>query len=454
MAEHAPSPPETGSEAGVHLRGGEVSARPGLTPPDWAVQGALYCVFPRAFSPRGDLASILPELDRIAGLGARGIWLLPVHPIGAVDRKGKHGSPYAIRDDRAVHPDLGREADLRALADACHERGLALLIDLVANHCAKDHVALDEHPGWVRRDGAGSPTGRVGDWSDVADRRFEAPGVAEYLVESAAGWVERCGVDGFRCDVAGMAPQAFWRALHERLAAAKPDHFLLAEWQDAALHTIAFHASYDWLLYRALRDCALGTASALAIAHALAAWQANFPAEAIPLRFLENHDEPRAVTIFGRERLPAYAAVAFLSGGLPMLYNGQEVGATHRPSLFEREPVDWRRPAAPYEALYRSLIGLARKPVWGPGRVTLLPTDAPADAIAFTRGEGRGILVANLGRGELVVALTEGAAAQGAPATGGRAAGPARRVLGEGPASWDPSTPLTLPAGAFWAGER
>jgi glycosidase len=371
-------------------------------------------VYPRAHSPAGTLEAVAADLDRIAALGACAIWLLPIHPPGRERRKGARGSPYAVRDYRAVDPGLGTLEDLRRLVAAAHSRGLRVIIDFVANHAAPDHVLAGEHPEWFAADGRGRPVCRVPDWTDVADWRFEVPGPIEYLAGSAEHWVREAGIDGYRCDVAGMVARPLWREVNRRLTALEPDHFLLAEWQDPELHEIAFHASYDWALYRALRDAALGRWSASAVGQALRDWSANFPANALPLRFVENHDEPRALAVFGRERLAAAAAVAFLSGGLPLVYAGQEIGAVHRPSLFEAEPIDWSRRAGEIETLYRDLIALQRRgDPWGIGRAEPVATDRPETVVAFLRRGARreGLVVVNLGRGDATVRLEAGDAA-------------------------------------------
>ena len=394
-------PPEADATEGVHLRGGAFREAEALAPPAAFLRGALYCIYPRAFTPEGTLAAAAAKLDHVAALGASAIWLLPIHPVGAEGRKGSLGSPYAIRDYRAVDPALGTMGDLRRLVRAAHERGLRVLLDFVANHAANDHVLAPSHPEWFARDEDGRPARRVPGWTDVADWRHQEPGVADYLIESASFWIREADVDGFRCDVAGMVPAGFWLEFHRRLQALRTDHFLLAEWQDARLHAVAFHASYDWLLYRALRDTALGKVSAAAVTAALDAWRRNFPKQALPVRFLENHDEPRAVAVFGRARIPAYAAVAFLSGGMPLLYNGQELGLEHRPSLFEREPIPWDRPGDEFLRLYREWIALQRGGgPWAPGEAVPVETDQPETVVAFRRPAetGDGLVVANLGR--------------------------------------------------------
>ncbi len=417
-----------------------MAGEPGLAVPEWARSGTVYCVFPRNYSGRG-LAGVREDMERIAGLGTGMIWLLPVHPIGLEGRKGTLGSPYAIRDDRAVSEELGTREDLRELVEAAHGLGMRVLIDYVANHTANDHVELAENPDWCHRDGDGKPTRRIADWFDIADRRFDQPAMVEYLIESARGWVEDIGVDGFRCDVAGMVPREFWKALRERLDPGGERVFLLGEWQDAELHVCGFHASYDWMLYRALRDVATGSALATEVTHALRAWQENFPRRAVPLRFLENHDEPRAVAIFGRERLAAFAAVAYLSGGLPLVYNGQEIGATRRPSLFDADPIAWDVVDEDVAGVMAEVLGWTREEPWGQGALELLEHDCPGEVVAFSRpGAGKdGVVVANLGR--VVERVTLGAPVQVAAVKRGVAA------------AWDGTGVLELEPGEVWVGE-
>jgi glycosidase len=438
----ASEPPEHGSEHGIRLHEGRFRDAEALAPPEWALRGALYSIYPRAFSPEGTLAAILPRIDRIAGLGACALWLLPIHPVGVEARKGTRGSPYAVRDYRAVDPALGTPDDLRRVVDAAHARGLKVIIDFVANHAAPDHVLASEHPEWLARDGRGRPARRVKEWTDVADWCFDADGAAEYLAESAAYWVREAGIDGYRCDVAGMVPRAFWGEVHRRLAAMCSEHFMLAEWQDPELHTIAFHASYDWALYRAVRDTVQGRAKASAVRDALRLWADNFPSRALPLRFLENHDEPRALAIFGRTHLGAAAAVTMLSGGLPLLYNGQEAGATHRPSLFEAEPIAWPAANAWPADVYRDLIELQQRDPWGVGPAASIETEAPDSVVAFARTgvASRGVVIANLGEREETVRLDAF-----------DAAGPFRAILGA-PGSWTPGHPLKLAPGGAWVG--
>ncbi|MBQ3282772.1 MAG: hypothetical protein IJH42_02850, partial [Atopobiaceae bacterium] len=67
-------------------------------------QAVIYSVFVRNHTPEGTFRAVIPDLPRIRSLGVDAIWLMPVHPIGGVARKGTLGSPYANRDYRAINP--------------------------------------------------------------------------------------------------------------------------------------------------------------------------------------------------------------------------------------------------------------------------------------------------------------------------------------------------------------
>ena len=129
----------------------------------------LYSVFVRTHTPEGTFRALEGDLDRLRSLGVDILWLMPIHPIGEVSRKGTWGSPYAIRDYRAVNPDMGTVEDLQHLVEACHKRGMKLIIDVVYNHTSPDSVLAHDHPEYFLRDENGNPTRRVADWSDIVD---------------------------------------------------------------------------------------------------------------------------------------------------------------------------------------------------------------------------------------------------------------------------------------------
>lgn len=123
---------------------------------DTQLRGKLmYSVFVRNHTPEGTFQALERDLDRIAALGTDIIWLLPIHPIGEVSRKGTLGSPYAIRDYRGVNPEYGTLGDLMHLVAQIHERGMKCIIDVVYNHTSPDSVLAAGHPEFFLRDELG-----------------------------------------------------------------------------------------------------------------------------------------------------------------------------------------------------------------------------------------------------------------------------------------------------------
>ena len=332
--------------------------------PDWVRDAVVYEVFPRAFSPNGDLPGVTARLDHVRDLGATVLWLMPIQPIGLEKRKGAYGSPYSIRDYEAVNPDYGTAEDLRTLVREAHARGLRVILDVVANHTAWDSVLM-KTPELYVRDAQGRVQPPNADWSDVAKLDYSNPATRAYVTGMMVGWLRDFGFDGFRCDVAGLVPTTFWEEARPALEAARPGVFLLAEWSAPDLLTRAFDADYAWPFHAALTRILSTGAPAGEIRRTWEEEQRGFPRGSLHLRFSDNHDERRAVVRFGEPAAIAAAALVMTLDGIPLVYNGQEVGDTAEsggPALGERLPIFWpiaeRRPEFP--VAFRALVALRR----------------------------------------------------------------------------------------------
>lgn len=334
------------------------------TAPAWVRDGVVYEIFPRAFSREGTFNSITARLDELRDLGVNILWLMPIHPIGQEKKKGTIGSPYAVRDFLAVNPDYGSPADLKRLVAEAHRRNMKVIIDIVANHTAWDSVMMKE-AGFHTTDASGKIIPPVADWADVADLNYENPRLRRYMTDMLKMWVREYDLDGFRCDVAGMVPTAFWEEARAELDKVKPDIAMLAEWNTPELLVKAFDLDYSWSLLSALNDVGTGAKPASALRAAWEEERAKYPKGALHMRFSDNHDERRAIARFGERGALAASVLMFTLDGVPMLYNGMEAGDTTEsgaPALFERLPVFWgfaeRRPEFP--RFYKAMTQLRR----------------------------------------------------------------------------------------------
>src|ERR1044072_7727358 len=357
--------------------------------PGWVRDGVIYEIYPRDFSEKGDFEGVTAELDRLKSLGVNILWLMPIHPIGQEKKKGPIGSPYAVRDYYAVNPDYGTAADLKRLVSEAHKRGMKVIIDVVANHTSWDSVMM-KTPEFYVRDASGKIT-FPHDWSDVAELNYDNPQLRRYMTDMLKVWLRDFDLDGFRCDVAAEVPTDFWEQARVELDKVKPDIVMLAESDKPELLVRAFDLDYSWPLHGTLNDVLQGRKSATAFRQTWEADEAKYPRGALRMRFSDNHDERRAVARFGEGGALAASALMFTLDGVPMLYNGMEVGDTTEsgdPALFYRLPVFWpiekRRPEFP--RFYRQMIALRKShPAFTRGSIVWLHNSDESRVVTFVR---------------------------------------------------------------------
>ncbi|MBQ7625091.1 MAG: alpha-amylase [Clostridia bacterium] len=361
----------------------------------------IYSVFVRNHTPEGTLRALIPDLDRIKSLGADYIWLLPVCPIGEKNRKGTLGSPYANRDYRAVNPEYGDMNDLRALADAIHEKGLKLMLDIVYNHTSPDSVLCKTHPEWFyRKDG--KPYNRVGEWSDVRDLDYGNKDLWAYQTETLKKWAEIA--DGFRCDASSLVPTGFWRAAREACEKVKPGLLWLGETVYLSFNSFcrrrgiyaasdgdafaAFDIEYEYDIKPACERFLRGEGPLSAWTEALNLQEAAYPENYNKLRFLENHDRPRAASLVpDPARLSSLTALLYFLKGATLIYAGQEYALKHLPTLFDRDTVDFT--AGTDMSEYFTRLARIKKEILSPYDSFYAASDDERNIAVITRDDGK-----------------------------------------------------------------
>lgn len=358
---------------------------------DWVYNSVVYEMNVRQQTPEGTFAAAEERLPFLKELGVDIIWLMPIHPIGEKGRKGTLGSYYAIRDHRAINPEFGTMEDFESFLAKAHELGFRVILDYVANHTSPDAAWVTEQPAnWYVRDSLGQPVVQY-DWWDIAKLNYETPEVHAAMKEVLKFWVAK-GVDGFRCDVAGEVPDAYWDAAWKELRAINPDLYFLAEGEGPNFHAVGFDACYAWPLKDVINDVAQGKRTPAAVKEWVTDFTTRYPREAIQLMFTSNHDENSwSGTEF--ERLGAaaktFAALTYvLPQGQPLIYTGQEIGFNHRFEFFEKDPVEkWE--ANEYTEFYRMLNALRHNnpALWAgeKGGELVYVNGVTEEVIAFTR---------------------------------------------------------------------
>lgn len=359
-------------------------------PRDWVRDGVIYEIYPRAFSEKGDFNGVTAKLDSLKDLGVTILWLMPIHPIGEEKKKGTIGSPYAVRDYYGINPAYGTKDDLKRLISEAHKRGLKVIIDIVANHTSWDNNLLKEHPEFYKRDAQGNITYPY-DWYDIAALDYRNAALRRYMTDMLKYWIREFDLDGFRCDVAGEVPTDFWENARAELDKIKPDILMLAEAHKPELLVQAFELDYSWPLHGTLTDVLQGRRRASDIRSTWEDEVSKWPRNSWHLRFSDNHDERRAIARFGEPAALAASALTFTLDGVPLLYNGMEIGDTTEsgaPALFEKLPIFWpfaeRRPE--FISFYKQIMALRKSSTaLRRGSLTWLRNSDDARLVTFLR---------------------------------------------------------------------
>jgi len=386
--------------------------------PDWAKDAVIYQINTRQFTPEGTFRAAQAQLPRLKELGVDILWLMPIHPIGEQNRKGALGSPYAVKDYFGVNPEFGTEDDFRAFVDAAHAQGFHVILDWVANHTAWDNPLVTEHPDWYETDWKGDfhPTPWT-DWADIIDLDYSKPELREYKIRALKYWVEEFDVDGYRADVAGFVPLDFWETARAELDEIKPV-FMLAEWQQRDLHRAAFDATYGWAWKEAAMRIAAGTSNAGDLRGFLSSQISTWPLDAYRMLYTENHDQNAwdgsTGEIYG-EAYHAMLTLSFVTEGIPLIHNGQEVGNQKQLEFFERDPITWGNFDHPDGDLIKQLIAVkkANRALHNGaagGRIIPISTDMPDQILSFARekGSNRVLVLYNLSPEPASFTLTDG----------------------------------------------
>lgn len=377
--------------------------------PDWLRSSVVYEVFPRDFSAAGDLNGVTAQLDTLKDLGVNVLWFMPIHPVGQVMKKGTLGSPFSVRDFYAINPDYGTTNDFRRLVDQAHQRDMKVVMDITAGQTSWDSVLMSAHPEFYEKDAGGHIIPPDPAWKDVAALDYANPAVRHYMIAMMQSWMTDYKVDGFRCDVAPNVPLDFWEEARAALEKINPQVIILADaGAKPDLLTNAFDVDSSWSMDYIVGSVINGQQPANYIGDLWKLTNDRFPDQALHLRFSDNHEQTRSVVRYGISGALAAQVMMMTLDGIPMLYNGMEVGdATESgdPALFEKLPIFWNpggRP--PLRAIYRDLIKLRQAhPAFYNGSVEWLDNTAANSVVSYLRKDDNDeyLVLINFSNGEV-----------------------------------------------------
>lgn len=303
----------------------------------------MYEVNLRAYSSTGDIQGIINNLDHIEDLSVNVIWLMPIYPIGQVNSVN---SPYSVRNYKAVSSEYGTLNDLRKLTDEAHSRGIAVIMDWVANHTAWDNEWI-ENESWYTQDGNGNiihPPGT--NWLDVADLNYSNNEMREAMVDAMKYWIYEANIDGFRCDYADGVPFGFWQNTWKIIDSIPNREFIFFAEGTRNDHFVAdFDLNFGWQFYGAIKDVYNGQ-SVQKIFTAHNTEYNSIASDKHWIRFTTNHDESAwdqtPVNLFnGIDGALAASVVTIFTGGVPLIYGSQEVGTANTVPFFSNSTINW-----------------------------------------------------------------------------------------------------------------
>lgn len=356
----------------------------------WWRNGVIYQIYPRSFADSngdgiGDLNGIIGRLDYLAELGVDAIWLSPINPSPDVD------FGYDVADYYAVDPKYGSMADFDRLLEEAHRRNIHVILDLVLNHTSDQHAWFIQsrsskdnpyRPWYIWRDGR-KPGSAPNNWASIfggrgwvfdprtgqwfyhmfapqqPDLNWRHEPVRKEMMNIFKFWLDK-GVDGFRLDVFNeyfkddqfrdnpwklgirrfdMQQHVYDADRPEMMGVVEeirsildryPERYAVGETYLAPSERAVeytgdsrLHAAFDFSLLQSKW-------SAQSFMQVVQRWDAMNIGDHWPNNVMNNHDNPRSATRFGRgeddERLKVAAAFLLTIRGTPFLYQGEEIG--------------------------------------------------------------------------------------------------------------------------------
>jgi alpha-glucosidase len=398
----------------------------------WWEDAVVYQIYPRSFQDSdgdgvGDLPGIQQRLDHLSYLGVDAFWLSPIYPSPLAD------FGYDVSDYTAVDPVFGTLDDFDSLIAAAHERGLHVLLDLVASHTSIEHPWFREHPeryiwspvdgppnNWAAAFGGPAWSADAGGrgwylhtfYPEQPDLDWRNPDVVTAMQDVVRFWLDR-GVDGFRVDaVNGIVKDADLRddppasgafPLPLMGDAAELDHVYSGNRPEvtealAALREAAGDALLVGEVYLATSEYPrylehLDLVFAFELLHS--PWDRERLRKAIEPALalgrvawvLSNHDFPRLATRVGEDHLREAAELLLSLPGPAFIYQGDEIGLADGPGAdpsFDRAGRDRHRHPMQWDATRNG--GFTTGSPWLP------PVDAERRNVEAQRGDPGSLL--------------------------------------------------------------
>ncbi|MDT3425101.1 glycosidase [Paenibacillus forsythiae] len=402
-----------------------------FAPPAWVKDTVFYQIFPERFAngdrsldpenvqpwggvPKqdnffgGDLQGVIDHLGHLTELGITGIYFTPVFAASSNHK-------YDTEDYMKIDPQFGDTKTLKRLVDACHERGIRVLLDAVFNHSGSGFAPFVDvlengensvYKDWfhIRKFPVQSENGiptydAFGFVEEMPKLNTEHPDVKRYLLGVAEYWIKEVGIDGWRLDVANEVDHGFWREFRKVVKEANPEAYILGEiWHESSpwLEGDQFDAVMNYPFTDAVLDFFIhGSLDAEGFANAVGKQLSLYPLQASEVAFnlLGSHDTARLLTLAGgdKKKMKLAALLQFTFMGAPCIYYGDEIGLDGGEDPDCRKCMEWDPAKQDRElfAFYRKLIAIRKNhPELRTGTLTFLEAKSHGSKLAYERRLG------------------------------------------------------------------
>lgn len=274
-------------------------------------------------------------------MGVKILWLMPIHPIGIEKRKEGLGSYYSVKDYRAINPEFGTLADFQSLVKTAHDNGMYVIIDWVPNHSAWDNAMVKSNPEYYAKDKDGKMISPF-DWTDVVKFDYSNKNLRKTMNDNMIFWLKDQNIDGFRCDVAMEVPEDYWKECRAALNEVKPNFMLMEAEQVNFMKNNSFDMQYAWENHHLMNKIYKKEKSVKDWDEYMENRKVKYEKDDIDMNFTSNHDENSwNGTEYERmgDAVEVFAALSFMSPGMPLIYNGQEYDFNKRLKFFVKDEI-------------------------------------------------------------------------------------------------------------------
>ncbi len=328
-------------------------------------QSVIYEMNVGSFTQAGTFAAAQERLQELKSLGIDIVWLMPIYPRG-----GGINSPYAATDFQQTNAAYGTISDLKDFVSQAHNLNMEVWLDWVPNHTATDATWVTTHPEYYVKNGADFM--HPNNYGDVYQLDYSNADLCKAMTDCLKFWIDQTDIDGYRCDYISSSyiPASYWQTTIPEIKNYKRGKTITflgeANIVDDAtrLKTVGFDYDYAWSFQTSLvrfGGSGVYTASLKTNVDKLITAQSDISFGRMV--YLTNHDqnfnenEKTLTEKYGENRYPLTVLVGTV-WGMPLLYNGQEVGGNQALDYFHDTKIDWTSSDAKMYHTLRTLSAL------------------------------------------------------------------------------------------------